>query len=324
MLDLSPKGIEKLNRTQSYRSVCTLAVSEAAQADQRVVYVVADLSRAMQGQLFYEQFPHRFVQVGIAEQNLIGVAAGLAACDLIPFATTFAPFATLRCLEQVRDDCAYADVNVNILGTESGVSMGQLGVTHMGWEDMGTVRSIPGLTILSPADGVELIHCIRAAVVIPGPVYIRVPGGKVLPTVYRADYEFTVGKAITLRQGEDVTIIATGSTVAPALNAAGLLEKDGVRAGVVNMHSIKPFDVDAVYCVAKRSRHIVTVEEHTVIGGLGTAVAEALAEAGMGQLTRMGLPDAFPDTVSPYKEMLNRYGITPQGIHDTVLRTLAG
>lgn len=314
MIKLTPEYIEELNRTQTYRNVCTLAVTEAAKKNDRVVYVVADLGRAMQGHWFYDEFPDRYVQVGIAEQNLIGVSAGLASCGLVPCATTFAPFATLRCLEQIRNDCAYASTDVKILGTESGVSMGQLGVTHLGWEDLGAVRSIPGLTILSPADGVELIKCIRAAVETPGPVYIRVPGGKVLANVYGDDYEFEIGKSILLREGGDVTLIASGSTVALALMAAEQLWDEGVHAAVLNIHTIKPFDAKAVLERAQKTRDIIAVEEHNVTGGLGTAVAEVLASAGVGRLVRIGLPDAFPITASPYKPMLERYGLTVGGI----------
>ncbi len=319
MLQINPQSILELNRTQTYRTICTLAVTDAAELDERVVYVVADLGRAMQGQVFYEKYPDRYVQVGIAEQNLIGVSAGLWASGLIPFATTFAPFATLRCLEQIRVDCAYANANVKILGTESGVSMGHLGVTHLGWEDLGVMRPISGLTIISPADGVELYKSILAAKDYDGSVYIRVPGGKMLPQVYAEEYDFCIGKSILMCDGSDVSIIATGSAVKPSLLAAQKLREMGVHAAVINMHTIKPLDDEAVRCAVNKTRRVVSVEEHSITGGLGTAVAEVLAEYGAGKLLRIGLPDAYPSTVSPYQAMLTRYKLTVDGIVDSIL-----
>ncbi|MBN1672315.1 MAG: transketolase [Kiritimatiellae bacterium] len=298
------------------------AIIAVAEACPDVVVVTADLSDATRVTEYSRLFPDRFFQVGIAEQNLIGVAAGLALHGKIPFATTFAAFASMRCCEQVRTDVAYPDCNVKVLGADGGVVMGTLGTTHYGIEDIAIMRAIPNMTVLSPCDGAEVVKATAAAALHVGPVYLRLTGGKKMPIVYREDFSFEIGKAITLRPGDDATILATGTMVAKALGAADLLEARGLNVRVVDMHTIKPLDEDAVRSAAQETSLIVTAEEHTVIGGLGSAVAEIVSGLqDTPRLVRIGLPDRFGH-IANYAGLLNGYGLTEPGIADAVERNL--
>jgi transketolase len=238
---------------------------------------------------------------------------GLASSGLTPFLTTFAPFITMRCLEQIRN-AAYANFDIKLIGSESGFSLGTLGVTHYGLEDIGVLRSISGLTIMSPADGVELAKMLEASSKTYGPVYIRLGGTKNLPRVYEDDYKFEIGKAVTLKDGNDAAIIATGVMVAKAMEAVKILSTQGFNVRLINIHTIKPIDKNVILKAAKETKQIVTIEEHNINGGLGSAVADVLAEAGIGTLTKLGIPDAFSNTIAPYEDLLERYGLTPSKI----------
>ncbi|MDR3644231.1 MAG: transketolase C-terminal domain-containing protein [Clostridia bacterium] len=298
----------------SYRSIFMDALIDAAEETPEILLLVADLGRAMGASRFSTLFPDRCFQLGIAEQNLIGVAAGMASCGKIPFAATFAPFATMRCLEQIRDDVAYMSLNVKIVGTDSGVSLGTLGTTHYAIEDIGLLRSIPNMVILSPADGAELYQAVFAAAKHKGPVYIRVGGSQQPAAVYQENCNFTIGRAVTLTQGNDAAIIATGTMVERAVQAAEILLRGNIRVRVVNMHTIKPLDDEAVLKAATETGAVVTIEEHNIVGGLGTAVADVMAQNGVGRLLKLGLPDQFSHRIAPYSDMLARYGLSPEEI----------
>ena len=323
--------MEKLIRNSSFdwseytfRTAITMCITSVAESKPEVMLMVADLGRAMMGEIFSKRFPQRYIQAGIAEQNLIGMAAGLASCGKIPFAATFAPFATMRCCEQIRDDAAYTGFNVKIVGHDCGIVLGTLGVTHYGIEDMGVMRSIPQMTIISPADGPELYEAVWQAAEIDGPVYLRVSGGISMPDVYEGStaYRADMHKATVLREGGDITLVATGTAVHTCLEAAKLLEAEGISACVINVRMVKPIDAETVSAAVLKTRHVVTVEEHSVCGGLGTAVAEVLAEAGHGRLVRIGLPDAFSYRIGSYDDLLKRYGLTARQIVNTAKEAL--
>jgi len=268
---------------------------------------------------FTEKFPERAIDVGITEQNLIGVAAGLAARGKLPFVYGMAPFITMRAFEQVRTDLAYNENSVKIVAVFGGLAGGPWGSTHHAIEDIALMRAIPGMTVLVPADLHETERAIRAAAERPGPVYIRMGG---FVPVHETDYEFRIGRAVPLREGSDVTIVAAGTMVQPALEAHDRLKARGVQARVLDMHTIKPLDAAAVREAAEETSRIVTAEEHSVIGGLGTAVAEVLAEAGVGRLARVGVQDTFCTEVASYPELLAIHGLTGEGIERAVLSLL--
>jgi len=295
---------------ESSRSAFTKSLAIVASINPDVIMMVADLGRAMRAHFFYEIFPDRFVQCGIAENNMIGMAGGLASCGKIPFAATFAPFAALRACEFIRDAAAYPELNVKIVGTDGGPVMGTLGPTHYGIEDMGVMRAIPQVTVLSPSDGPDILEAVRAAAETDGAFYIRLTG-KSAKQIYARSGKTDIKKAVEITDGDDATIIATGAAVGHALGAAEILKKEGVSAGVVNIRCIKPVDAAAIAVAARKTGRVITVEEHTVVGGLGSAVAEAMAESGAGRLLRLGMPDRFDATVAPYADMLERYGLTP-------------
>ncbi len=287
-----------------------------------VVVLTADLSDATRITTFKQKYPHKFFNVGIAEQNLIGIAAGMALAGKTVIATTFAAFAAMRCCEQVRTDVGYQKANVKILGADGGVVMGTLGNTHYAVEDISIMRGCPNITILSPADGLEIIKATWASVKFKGPVYLRLTGGRNNPIAYRKDYDFEIGKAVTMTEGKDVAIIATGTLVAISMEAAELLKKKGIAARVINMHTIKPIDEDAIKRAVKETKLIVSAEEHSILGGLGAAVAEVMAEQGNApKLVRVGLPDSF-GPIGTYEEQMERYNLTSKYISDTIIKNL--
>ncbi len=262
-----------------------------------------------------QEFPERAIEVGIAEQNLIGVAAGLALRGKVPFAIGMNPFVTMRCFEQTRTDVAYGCRNVKVIGGYGGgVMYGGWGCTHHAMEEIALMRLIPTMTVILPADAYETEQATGAAAATDGPFYISLAGGRLPVPTPEEEREFEVGKAVALREGDDATIIGTGPTVAEALRAGELLAAEGVRARVLSLHTIKPIDREAILRAAK-TRMIVTIEEHTVIGGLGGAVAEVLAEAGAGTpLKRLGLQDLFACMVGSYEDLKERFGITAEAI----------
>ena len=270
---------------------------------------------------FGQKYPERALDLGITEQNLVGVAAGLATRGKLAFVYGMAPFVTMRAFEQVRTDLAYNERNVKIVTLFGGLVGGPWGATHHAMEDFALMRTIPRMTVLAPADPHETERCLRAAVELTGPVYIRM--GAFLP-VHEVDYEFQIGRAVPLRDGSDATIVATGTMVRQALEARERLEARGVQAGVLDTHTIKPLDSAAIREAAPKTGRIVTAEEHGVIGGLGTAVAEVLAEAGVGRLARVGVRDTFCTEVASYPELCEMHGLTAEGIEKAVLSLLEG
>jgi len=287
-------------------------VSELAAADARVVLVSQDFG-PIRG--FTERFPHRHLDVGISEETLIGVAAGLAHAGKLPFVLGMAPFVTMRGFEQIRDDCAYNRNAVKFIAPFSGLEAGAWGATHHAIEDIALLRTIPGLTILSPADPGEAQRAIRAAATIDGPVYVRLG---FLKKIDGYDQSFEPGQIVEMRGGDDAAIVATGSTVATALAAHTRLASQGIAARVLNVHTLKPLDRAAIERAARDTGRLVTVEEHFIDGGLGGAVAEILAELGAGRLRRVGVRDRFCSEVAPYPELLRIHGIDAPGVEAAV------
>lgn len=285
---------------------------ELGRENRNIVALTADLMHSVKTEEFKRQFPQRFFNFGVAEQNMMGAVAGMATCGKIPFVSTFACFASMRACEQVRTDIAYPRLNVKIVVTHAGLSIGAGGTTHHATEDIGIMRSIANMTVIVPADAVETEKAVRAAAEYKGPVYIRL-GRNPDPVIYTRDYEYEIGKAVLLREGKHVTIIATGRMVAESLIAADKLEKEGIKAGVINVHTIKPLDKEAIIEGANNTEHIVTVEEHNIMGGLGSAVAELITEQNSCSVKRIGIPDVF-STIGSYDELLARYGLTGGGI----------
>lgn len=260
--------------------------------DNNVVVLEADLGKATKSIEFKKIAPERYFDMGISEGDMIGTAAGLATCGKIPFASTFAMFAAGRAFEQIRNSVAYPKLNVKIVATHAGITVGEDGGSHQAIEDISLMRSIPNMVVLSPADVIEAKKAIFAAKEYNGPVYIRL-GRAATPEIHTEDYEFKIGKGEILRNGDDVAIIATGIMVAKALDAAQILSEEGINATVVNISTIKPFDNSLIVDVAKRVGKIVTVEEHSIIGGLGSTVAEALIEEYPVKIKRIGINDEF-------------------------------
>ena len=288
------------------------ALLELGKKNPSVVALDADLSGSTKTKVFGREFPERFVNVGIAEQNLMGIAAGLSLGGKIPFASTFAVFATGRAWEQIRQSICYPGLNVKIVASHAGITVGEDGGSHQSVEDISLMRTIPGMTVIVPADGVETAKVIMAMEHYTGPTYIRVGRAKT-EVIYDDSYGFRVGKASVLKKGADVTIIACGVMVPEALRAAEELLSEGVSAGVVNMSTIKPLDADAVIGAAKESGAIVTAEEHSVIGGLGSAVAEVISEACPVPLVRVGIKDVFGTSGRP-GDLMEKYGLTANDI----------
>jgi transketolase len=286
-----------------------------------LVFLVADSGRAcgFDGALVNSG---QFIDCGIAEQNMTSIAAGLARCGKRPIMCAFAPFAAERCFEQIRVDVAYSNLNVIIVGCEGGVGLGTQGVTHFGWEDIALMRSLPNMKILCPADNVELIKCLDAALTDEGPVYIRLNGGIPEP-IYDKDYDFTLGKGIVHCRGTDASIVVSGPLLYLALQASEILKCKGISCGVVDMHTIKPIDEELIAELGRTTPIILSVEEHTVINGLGSAIADVLSVKGCGgRLVKLGLPDKYPATVSTFKTMLSDYGFTTENIVSVVEEAL--
>jgi transketolase len=292
-----------------------------AEADDRIWCLDSDMGGLETG--FQAQFPGQYIDFGIAEANLVTAGAALAHSGLLPFVNTMAAFASARALEQVKIDVAYHNLPVRVIGTHCGLAAAYLGPTHHAQQDLAVMRAMPNMTVMTPADPGETARMIEAAAYLPGPAYIRI-GSRPVGTVYQADHDFTIGKAIELRPGGDVTIIAAGTyPLLFALEAAGDLARRGVDAAVLNMHTIKPLDVDAVVRAARCSRGIITVEEHSVFGGLGGAVAEAVAEHAPALVSRVGLADMFSSRPGGHRAQLEACGVAPGHVVAAALRILA-
>ncbi len=317
MLEITPSTARQWSRIGS-RGMYGQAILDLASDCEDLVVLSADLGNSSGLDRFKNAYPDQFINVGIAEQNLIGVASGIAKEGFVVFASSFAPFITMRASEQVRMNLGYMNLNVKAVGIGSGLVMGFLGNSHFGLEDVAVMRAIPGMTVVCPADCGEIVKTVRAAAVFDGPMYIRLTGGPNSPVVYTEEYDFRIGKAITLRHGTDVAIIANGSMVAPSLEAATQLQESGVSAGVFNFHTVKPLDEDQLKAICDSYDLIVTVEEHSIIGGLGAAVAQTTASwARRPRQVSLGLPDVWGKT-GDYHFLLDRYGLTAAGIAKSV------
>ena len=297
------------------------ALEEFGAVYPNLVVLDADLAAATKTGIFKKAYPDRFFDCGIAENNMIGVAVGLSLTGKIPFASSFAMFAAGRSFEQVRNSVGYPHCNVKIGATHAGITVGEDGATHQCCEDIALMRTIPGMVILNPADGVEARLAVKAAIEHVGPVYLRF-GRMAVPYVYGDDYKFEIGKASVLADGEDVAIMATGIEVEQALAARELLAADGVSASVVNISTIKPIDRETVTAMAKKCGAVVTCEEHTVIGGLGAAVCETLAETCPVPVLRVGVDDVFGRS-GPAKELVTYFGLDAAAIADRAKRAIA-
>ena len=305
--------------TMTAREIYGRTLAALAEGNEKIVGLTADLEKTTAIKFFADKFPDRFYNVGIAEQNMFGIAAGLAKAGLIPFASTMAIFACLRGGEQIRTDIAYQNVPVKIIATHAGISFGHAGTTHHCTEDFAIMRAIPNMTVICPADGIETSKAVQACVDTPGPVYIRIGRGFEPPCYESDNYTYEIGKAITMRPGTDLTIICCGIAVLQAVNAARTLqEMDGLSVRVVNMHTIKPIDREAILQAVKETRRILTVEEHNVLGGLGDAVASVIAESGMGCVFRKhGLQDTFA-AIGYAEDLYAHYQLDANGIVDKV------
>jgi len=293
------------------------ALLELGAQNEQVVVLDADLSKSTKTAGFGKKYPERFINVGIAEQNLIGISAGLAAAGKIPFASTFAMFATGRAFEIIRNSVGYPKLNVKICATHAGLTVGEDGASHQALEDIACMRAIPNMTVIVPADGVETKMAIHAIAKYDGPVYVRL-GRSAVPTINDKDtYKFEIGKGSLLKPGTDVTIIATGIMVSEAVEASKELESKGISVRVINMHTIKPIDKDIIIKAAEETGAIVTAEEHNIIGGLGSAVAEVISENHPVLLKRVGTNDTFGESGSP-NDLLKKYGLTKEKIVEAV------
>ena len=305
--------VKKIATRESYGN----ALVELGKEHDNLVVLDADLAEATKTGMFKKAFPERHIDCGIAESNMIGIAAGLASTGKVPFCSSFAMFAAGRAFEQVRNSVGYPHLNVKIGATHAGISVGEDGASHQCNEDIALMRVIPGMTIINPSDDVEAKAAVKAAYEMEGPVYLRF-GRLAVPVINdRPDYKFEIGKGIVLREGKDVTIFATGLCVNEALGAAEKLAAEGVEAKVINIHTIKPLDEELVIKAAQETGKVVTVEEHSVIGGLGGAVAEVLSEKAPTKMLRIGINDVFGES-GPAVQLLAKYGIDAEGIYEKV------
>ena len=287
----------------------------------KVVVLDADLSKSTKTADFGKKYPERFFNMGIAESNLLGTAAGLAAAGKIPFASTFAIFAVGRAFEQIRNSIAYPKLNVKIAATHAGITVGEDGGSHQAIEDVAIMRAVPNMVVLVPADGEETRQVILAAAKYNGPVYIRM-GRLEVPVLFRDDYRFEIGKANVIKEGTDVAIMANGVMVSMALDAAAELAAEGISVSVVNVASVKPLDEETIVRVAKQTKAVVTAEEHNIIGGLGSAIAEVLGEKQPTPMVRVGIKDTFGESGRP-QELLEKYGLTKLNLVKAVHEVLA-
>ena len=305
--------VKKIATRESYGNA--LAELGAEKAD--LVVLDADLAGATKTGVFKKAFPERHIDCGIAECNMVGIAAGLSTAGKVPFASTFAMFAAGRAFEQIRNSVGYPHLNVKIGATHAGISVGEDGATHQCNEDIALMRTIPGMTIINPSDDVEARAAVRAAYEYEGPVYLRF-GRLAVPVINdNPDYKFEIGKGVELKDGTDVTIIATGLCVNSALEAAEMLAKDGVSAKVINIHTIKPLDEELVVAAAKATGKVVTVEEHSVIGGLGGAVCEVLSEKAPTPVLRIGVNDVYGES-GPAAKLLAKYKLDGAGVYEQI------
>lgn len=294
------------------------ALVELGQEHDNLIVLDADLAAATKTGMFKKAFPDRHIDCGIAEANMTGIAAGLSTCGYVPFASSFAMFSAGRAFEQVRNSIGYPHLNVKIGATHAGISVGEDGATHQCNEDIALMRTIPGMVVINPSDDVEARAAVKAAYEYNGPVYLRF-GRLAVPVINDTPgYRFEIGKGVQLRDGKDCTIIATGLCVSEALTAAEKLAEQGIDAQLINIHTIKPLDEELVIAAAKKTGRLFTVEEHSVIGGLGAAVCECLSEHYPAKVTRIGVKDVFGES-GPAKELLHKYELDAEGITKRIL-----
>lgn len=305
--------VKKIATRESYGN----ALVELGAEHDNLIVLDADLAAATKTGVFKKAYPDRHIDCGIAECNMMGIAAGLSTTGIVPFASTFAMFAAGRAFEQVRNSIGYPHLNVKIGATHAGISVGEDGATHQCNEDIALMRTIPGMVILNPADDVEAKACVKAAYEYNGPVYLRF-GRLAVPVINdRPDYKFELGKGVVLREGKDVTIVATGLCVSSALEAAEKLAADGIDAKIINIHTIKPLDEELIVAAAKETGKVVTVEEHSVIGGLGSTVCDALAEKCPVPVKKIGVQDVFGES-GPAAALLAKYKLDGEGVYEQV------
>ena len=305
--------VKRIATRESYGN----ALAELGKEHDDFVVLDADLSGATKTGIFKKAFPERHINCGIAEGNMMSVAAGIATTGKVAFASSFAMFAAGRAFEQVRNSIGYPHLNVKIGATHAGISVGEDGATHQCNEDIALMRAIPGMVVINPADDVEAKAAVKAAYEYEGPVYLRF-GRLAVPVINdNEDYKFEIGKGIVLREGKDVTLIATGLEVAEAIEAAEMLAADGIDAKVINIHTIKPLDEELVVAAAKETGKVVTIEEHSVIGGLGSAVCDVLAEKAPTKVMKIGVNDVFGES-GPALALIKKYGLDAESIYNKV------
>ena len=310
--------VKKIATRESYGN----ALAELGEAYPDLVVLDADLAAATKTGIFKKAYPDRHIDCGIAECNMVGIAAGLATAGKIPFVSSFAMFAAGRAYEQVRNSVGYPKLNVKIGATHAGISVGEDGATHQCLEDLALMRTIPGMVVMNPSDDVEAKAAVKAALDHEGPVYIRF-GRLAVPVINDTpDYKFEIGKGVTLREGKDVTLVATGLEVGETLEAAEKLAADGIDAKVINIHTIKPLDEELIVAAAKETGKVVTIEEHSVIGGVGSAVCDCLSEKAPTPVCKIGVNDQFGES-GPATELIKKYGLDAEGIYAKVKAFLA-
>lgn len=305
--------VKKVATRDSYGN----ALVELGAENDNIVVLDADLAAATKTGVFKKVYPGRHIDCGIAECNMVGIAAGLAATGKVPFVSSFAMFAAGRAFEQVRNSVAYPHLNVKIGATHAGISVGEDGATHQCNEDIALMRSIPGMVVLNPSDDVEAKAAVKAAAEYEGPVYLRF-GRLAVPVINdNPEYKFEIGKGVVLREGKDLTIVATGLPVSACLEAAEKLAADGVDAKVINIHTVKPLDEELIIAAAKETGKVVTVEEHSIIGGLGSAVCDVLSEKAPTKVMKIGVNDVFGES-GPALKLLEKYGLDSEGIYTKI------
>ena len=297
------------------------ALAAIGAENNNIVVLDADLSKSTKTADFKKVCPERFINMGIPEANMMTVAAGLASCGKIPFVSTFAMFAAGRAFEQIRNSIGYPHLNVKVCATHAGITVGEDGASHQSIEDMALMRSIPGMTVISPSDGIEAEAAIKAVAEMNGPCYVRLGRSAVNDINTSADYKFEIGKGVTVREGKEATIIATGIMVEAALEAYNTLAEEGIKVRVINIHTIKPLDEKIIVDAARETGLIVTAEEHSIIGGLGSAVAEVVGENYPVPVLRVGIKDTFGESGKP-AELLEAYGLTAKDIVAAVKKGL--
>ena len=303
---------------QSIRKAFGEELKELGGINPKIVALDADLSGSTQTSIFAKAFPERFFDVGIAEQDLMTTALGLSLEGFIPFAATFAIFATGRSYDQIRNSICYQNSNVKIIGAHGGITVGEDGASHQALEDISLMRTIPNMTVIVPGDYEQTRQAVRFAAIYNGPVYIRLSRMDVPSVFSKEEYKFDINKAIVLKDGQDVTLVATGDILCEVIRASEILEKKGISAEVINVPVIKPLDCDTIIKSAERTKSVVTIENHSVIGGLGSAVCEAVCEIAPCRVTRIGVNDRFGQSGTP-KELLKYYGLDAEGIANRVI-----